>query len=67
MATINAPNDLTALLADLYLLVQQARAKGGEGDPQTMLPHYWYGVASGYLDCAERLQALLDEGHESLP
>jgi hypothetical protein len=67
MAIINAPDNLTALLVDLYSLVQQARAKGGEYDLESTLPHYWYGVATGYLDCAERLEALLHEENKPFP
>ena len=58
MSTVDQ-DPFTALLNDLYLLIEQARARGDSYVSDRFLPDYWYGVATGYQDCAERLEALL--------
>ena len=54
------PGDFKALLAELRMLMQEAQARGDLALPNDgVVPDYWYGVATGYQDCATRIEALL--------
>lgn len=53
-------DEIKALLTELHLLIQEARARGDlHVKSDGFLPDYWYGVATGYQDAAARLEALL--------
>lgn len=52
--------DFNALLAELHSLMQAARARGDLAvHSNGFLPDYWYGVATGYQDAADRIEVIL--------
>jgi len=56
------PDEFAALLTNLRALVERARARGDLAAPDDgFLPDYWYGVATGYQEAAERLEVLLQK------
>jgi hypothetical protein len=53
-------NQLSIVIAELHKLAQDARARGDLHAPKDgFVPDYWYGVATGYQEAAERLEAVL--------
>jgi hypothetical protein len=55
-----AYEQLNTVIAELHKLAEDARARGDLHAPNDgFLPDYWYGVATGYQEAAERLLLLL--------
>lgn len=54
-------DELTAFHEELLILIEQARARGDALVPDGFVPDYWYGVATGYQDAAERFEVFLKE------
>jgi hypothetical protein len=53
---LSDPGESVVLLAALRSLADQARANGDTFPVTDARSHYWFGVAVGYDDAAERLE-----------